>query len=455
MRKQSFFENLSLDTEFYKAFYKIDGDIQQIRDHYSTVGISKNLMPNFQCYAKILNVVLNFDLDVYVTNGAGDLGENLICDNNKDYHDRADAVYFLNHFYGDIMANEPASNGQININISRFINGVDVMSYNSKWDSLINELSKHFNFDAGFYLFFYKDISNATNPFLDWLTDGIFKGRHPNMDSYTNQTNILSELSSFLHTKNVDLNFVMKTYCDRIKQLNILNGKDASLSEVELPLYIFFNVCRKKRLYWSAIEQADYIKNHSDNFKEAVAYLKAQNCYDISALEKIMMANEKTHTLSIRNIVNVKTSIISHIIDKLDNNISLIKKIVDPTYINAYKKINTLDSLTNDELLKNLLNTVVNNVVECDKKTMNVMQLKSFALSFFYNSLLSEKDGMSKEEYMTKVKGHVIDFLTKLFASQQINFDLAVLEKDIDCLIKNKQFIKTTKLLVKLGMLLL
>jgi hypothetical protein len=455
MQKKAFFDNRSLDVDFYRAFYKIEGDTQAIRDHYSTVGVSKSLLPNYDCYTKILSIVLNFDLDVFVSNGAADLGPQLICETHKQQHANKNIRHFMNLYYGNIMDNSPAPAGQINLAIMRLLNSHELMDYNKKWDSLINDLYKHFKFDSSFYLFFYKDIVNVENPFMDWLTDGIFKGRHPNSNSFKTQKNVISDLSSVLHAHKVDLNYVMKSYYENVLKHNLLEGRESTLSEVELPIYVFTNVARKKRLFWSESERNEDFTAHTNKFCETVKYLKGMNFYDMAKLEKMVDENEKVHLMKIKQTVLVSVNKITHAVEKLDTYLKLLKKIVKPDYIETFKKINKLDDLSGEELLHNLLNTLVTNIIDVNNQDINVMQVKSFVMSFFYNSMLAFKGKMSKDEYIAKVKTNVVQFLKTLFENRNVSFDLTTLENDLDYLIKNKKFVKMTRLFMKLLMLLI
>ena len=448
MKKTVLFDNLSVDVDFYKSFYKISGDEQTIRDHYATIGVSKHLIPNIECYTTILSIVLNFDLDVYVTNGSMNLGNTMICDNHGVAHTDKKMCHFMDHFYGNIMENAPTSNGQINLNVMRFLNSIDLMDYNNKWDLLINELMKYFNFDEDFYLFFYKDIVDSKNPFLDWLMDGIFKNRYPNMKSYNAKSNVIGELSSLLCQKNVDLNYIMKSYNDAIQSQKLLSDFALNLSEVELPLFVFFNTCRKKRLFWCENDRLKYVEIHSTKYSDTVKYLKDMNFYELSKLEKMMAANEKAHLDRIKKTSKRSSSNIVYDVEIIDTSLQLLTKIVNANYINTFKIINKLD-LPAEDLLHKLLATLVNNIMDADKN-INIMSFKSFVLSFFYNGMLSLKSTMSKEEYLTKVKTHAVKFLTNLFANNNISVNADVLLTDLECLIQNKKFIKLTRIATKL-----
>jgi hypothetical protein len=454
MRKNAFFDNIALDVKFYTSFYGISGDIQTVRDHYSTVGLAKQLLPNLQCYAKLLSVVLDFDIDVFVTNGGIDLGDRLICENHPDAHKNNDLVYFMNLFYDDIMS-ETTANGQINCALMRCINCTDVINYNKKWDTLISDLHKHVAFDEQFYLFFYKDIANNENPFFDWLTDGVFKGRHPNMNSYNKQMNMLSDLSSFLHNNNIDLNFIMKSNYDNI---NRICSKLVELSEVERPLYVFFNLCRKKRMFWSEAEQLAYVEKHKTKFTDTLKWLKAMNHYDIDKLVQIVDAKQKIHAENVKKIATKYVNNVKYTVQHLDSYWSLVKKVTNPRYIETFKVINKLDGLPKDEMLHNLLLTLISNIIDVkdtESNNLNVMQIKSFVLSFFYNTLLSEKPGKSKTDYLNMVKSNAVKFLLELFNKKNVTVDEISLVTDLDFLISNKKFIKLTRFLMKLAMLFL
>ena len=449
MHKKISFENTRLDVDFYKSFYNIEGDKQTIRDHYSTIGVSKKLIPNLDCLAKILSIVLDFELDVFGTNQGLNLGGGLLCDNHVAKFTSGDLVHFMNIFYGDIVSNIVLPSGQVNFNVIRLINATEVMNYETKWTKLVQELGSKFKFDEEFYLFFYKDIKQPTNPLFDWLSDGIFLGRHPNMNSYTSNDNCLSQLTSLL--KNVDLNFIVKTYLAQIKQTNLISEEYMKkLSEVELPVYIFFNICKKKRLFWSENEKNEYIEKHSKKFADTIKFLKEMNHYEIDELEKITADIFKSHKTQVKSIEQVKSSKINY---ELSNYKSLIKKIISSDYIKTFSKINKLDSSNQVEILDQLLSTLLENVFHLSSN-LNIMELKEFVLSFFYNSMLSTKNE-DKEVYMENIKKLSIEFLNKFYTGKKLNVTLDSLDKDLDLLIKNKKFIKSTRIMTKLLLLLL
>lgn len=431
-----------LDVSFYRDFYDIKGSEAEICEHYNTVGFSKKLLPNLNKYAELLSHVLCFNQNVYVANVAHDFYKGTIKDGNRT----DDLVYFLRHFYGNITASEQSGGQLTTSSLPRFINGNELVKENSKWDKLYSEIYSQFKFDPNFYIFFYK-LGNEVDPFQEWLTNGIFVGNHPNHLSFEQNVNCINKISAYLNNKGIDLNYIIKLYGNTIKTQKICEDKLSKLSDVEKPLLLFFNVCRKYHCFWNEDERVEYIKKHQLAFQSVVTKLKSGKIYTDEELKKFELTFEKNMTMSVKSFIPFKVELQKFNIDTLDKQYGLIKRITNKSFINVFNKIHNLEEQTEEKRLSELLLLLIDNIVKIVEITdLNTMSLKSFVLSFFYNANLDKKKSMSKEEFIEKNRTMSFNLLKRLFNRKKIVVDDNVLLNDLKHLIEQKQFIKFTRI---------
>lgn len=437
MKKASFYENTHLDVDFYKEFYQLQGDASSVREHYSTIGIAKRLFPNKQCYVNALAILLEFDLDVFVSNPSSQL-ESTVHDNHTSAYKENNVSHFMSIYYGNLIDTKPAS-GQVFLPMNRMINSIELIQFKNRWAKMMADIEKKMQFDSQFYLFFYKDLTLPEDPFKDWVTEGIFKGRHPNMKSYLNNDNCFSKLAAIL--PDVDLNFIVKTYLQFLK-----DQLPDTLSEVELPIYILFNHGLSKRLFLSENEFKAVVESRLNKYSSVVSKLKSMQTYDINKLNELMEQYSKQHEESVNSMASSKKQLIKLSLKKRTDVMKILKKIMNSNYVKSYIKLNKLEELSNVDTLHKLVCTLLKNVV--DNASACEMELKEFVLACFYNGLLSMKKDLNKEEFMTLVKSNAL----KMLSEQLKSIEPAVLEKDLDFLISSKMFIKCTRLFTKLAL---
>lgn len=437
MKKGSFYESTHLDVDFYKEFYQLQGDNAFIREHYSTIGIAKKLFPNKQCYVNTLSVLLEFDLDVFVSNASSQL-ESTVHDNHTHAYKESNVAHFMSLYYGNLIQTKP-SGGQVFLPMNRMLNSVELIQFNNRWVQLMNDIENKTQFDAQFYLFFYKDLKLPEDPFQDWVTDGIFQGRHPNMKSYLSNENCFSKLAAIM--PEVDFNFIVKTYLQFLK-----DKLPASLTEVELPMYIFFNLGKSKRLFWSENAFTASVEARLNKFSAVVSNLKAMKSYDDHKLNELMEQYKKKREDSVSTMATSKKHLLKLSLKRKADVMKILKKVMNSRYVESYVQLNKLKDSSAVETLHKLISTLLKNVV--DASSMGEMELKEFALACFYNGLLGLKKDMSKEEFMTLVKSNAL----KLLSDKLSSIDAVVLEKDLDFLISSKMFVKATRLLTKIAL---
>lgn len=437
-------KNVRFNEAFYKKFYSLSCNDKDLRDHYNTIGVSKHLIPNEEACSDILYKMLNFNTEVYISNISATLNCTIVKNNNNNDYSN---LKWIKHFYGGVFGGEK---GQLEtINIYRFINTQELYNNKSKWDDLLLRIYKHFNFDPNYYMFM-NIIDADKTPFEQWITQDIFKNKHPNLKSFNENVNLLSEMFICLHSQSIDLNYIMNEYGSN-EIVKKFIGNNSNLTNLEIPLFIFLNLAKKYGFFWNKLERETYITEHLTKYNELIDKLKSMTpICEIELIKLSDMYKQKTLQLTTKKSpVELTFPSIKVSIDKLVANISLLKKITEQKYISNFKKIN---ELTDENVLSKLLTVVLKNALQvADIKEYNSMQLKTFVLSFFYNAKLQLKQTMPKEEFISTIKNMTTDFLTEFFKENELTQELESLLKDLDFLIENKKIIKFTKLSVMLA----
>lgn len=437
-------KNTSLNVDFYKTFYSLEGDEKVIREHFNTHGKVRHLIPNEEVLSEVLARVLNFQDEVYMSNQSIHLNGSLI----KDNHHCHDKGYYISHLYGK----HQVSKGQLeHSHLVRVINSQELFNYKHKWNVLHAKLFKHFKFDMDYYTFFHK--IDCSNVFEHWLAKDIFDKKHPNLKSFQKDVNLMTEMVNVLHKLGVDLNYISSEYHAELvsKQIAI----PATLTGLEIPVYILFNHAKQYGFFWSKEERDEYIKAHIEPFNKANEYLKSQQHYDEKTLNEIADKYEQEFRVMVKQHEDhqFEAQPIKMELKSIVGSIRFLKKVTNKWYIENFKKLN---NVPDDEVLQTLLQTVLHNVVKVKDATEFLsMDLKEFVISFFYNTLLHLKQGKTKEEYLELVKQNMHAFLVGFFQKVALEYDAGSLMKDIEFLIENKKIIKFTKLTVQLISLLM
>jgi len=436
--KETFTADLNID--FYKEFYGVTGDEKQVREHFNTIGVEKHLIPNIDVYANILSQVLNFNINVYSSNMSLRFNNTLIKNNNK--HTRI--IQFVNHFYGTKDVE-----GQVKTaNIYRLKNSSELYKYNHKWEDLYSKINSAFKFDIDYYLFMNKKTQDDV--FQQWLTKDVFNGKHPNLKSYTQNDNLIVNLMRLITDNGIDLNYISSQYKSKIN-----DAKINTLNDIEKPLFLFLNYGKKYGFFWNESERNTYINTNLNKFKEVNEKLKSQFYYNDKILQQIKQSNDLEFS---ENSKKMKSSLLSFktllvVVNKLTTKLDLIQKITNKTYISNFLKVNNIQE--KNKGLFEILNFVINNFTKInDNAELNSMDLKIFAISFFYNAKKHEKLNLSKTEYISLIKTQTLDFLEKLFNEKNIEFLKESVVKDIEFIIEHKKIIKLVKVATQVSLLL-
>lgn len=433
--------NKKLDPAFYKKLYHLDDSVD-IFNHYNTIGNHKNLIPNEHVLSNIMAEVLNLNVDVYRENSSVDL-KHTIGQNNPTMGNKE----MISHFFGNLLDDVEVKTGQlVMIPIQRLVNSIELVEFNTKWDRLLVELFNYLRFDSEFYMMFYKieDMSQQDSQkiMVNWLKHYIQRNYFTNEHYMNEDANMSNVVGKFLHDKNIDVNYIYKTYGSFITF-------PADLNECDKANYLFFNFGKKHKFFWNNQERVDYMNMHAQAMTQCLSFIREMKQYD----SKMIAQNKGLFQAKLNTAIVVSESIpkprkLDQHVDTLWQNVKLLKKITNNANIELFNRINK----TNERL--DILENVLVNMFKLNEmpENINAMSVKNFILSFIYNVHLAEKT--DKVQYMELVVEMAIVFIEALFTKHNIDFVAETIRSDLGFLINSKKVIKFTKLSIQLILLL-
>ena len=424
-----------LDCAFYTSFYDdlaylAGAPKLEITEHYLNVGQAQGRVANDAELVQMMSSILNFNADLYcVANLSYQLDKSL-----KDTFPGKNDWY--QHFYG--------TNGNLQLSTRyRVINSNDLKITANEWDDLVSGIFEVVKFSDVFYKSFYTIPSSVTTVQelkLHWLKMGMFLKQQPNLQSFTDNRDVIGDVQALLIDKfKVNMAFLALCKPDMVKYAasHSIIVPDAVKDENSLLLFLFINTGYQLRLFYNQNELDEHKKMRVDQMKEALAAVKSMTHEKALAVSTKAYVSQ-TVALTKSKRIEVPEPIVKDLFVNINSLFNVIK-LCNDTYLSCFKKINQ-----NEDLMVIIPMLVKHELAGCDAPQLNSMEVKILVASLLYNLFIGNKSDSAL--YAVFVKEKSVELLSALFAEAGLVDFGETLKQDMDFIIENKKVVKLCSL---------
>ena len=438
-----------LDPSFYTNLY---ADVKEtcknamaIEQHYLISGKKENRVPNADVLASVLCELLTLDTDMYTALNIGTNQMQSIKDmcpllSNK----RAILEHFIKQ---DASGNLVGS--FMSINHILITNATTLQSVSLAWKQLLSLLDAKVQFDMDFYVQHYgtvDHISTRMELLEHWLTVGLFvKQQVPNQKYVDKLDTLIQDLVDVLRGQNVSMDYLLQEYKAALTDFAVKRHlPPATLnSQTQQMLYLFFQAEPKLHLFWNLAQRQQYQQDWKQLYQTAMDAVQQRTVPKLLQQRKSIVDKELVRLVKQETRVVWKNIVVPLLSANQLNTHTLLARMTNPVFLENMKRIHGLATV--QDVLVMIVKQHVHRLGTAQVSLP--MELKTFVLNLVYNT--TSKQGMSKAEFLARVKTEVLSILEKVIAavpggdmSPELQTAVAT---DVDFLLANKRYLNLAK----------
>jgi hypothetical protein len=425
-----------LDCAFYTSFYddlsSLAGATKlEITEHYLNIGKAQGRVANNDELVSVMSSILNFNPDLYsVANLSYQLDKSL-----KDTFVGKNDWY--QHFYS-------SPNGNLYIaSRYRVINNNDLKITSNEWDELVSAIFDIVHFSVVFYKSFYNipsTITTVQDLKIHWLKNGLFLKQHPNLQSFTDNRDVIGDIQAMLIDKfKLNMAFLANYKADMMKYAShhSIVVPESITDENSILLFLFMNTGYQLRLFYNQNELDAYRTDNINKYNEALASVKSMTHVKALATSVKLYTAQTASLVKSKHIV-VPVPIVKDLFININSVFNVIK-LCNPTFLNCFKKISQ-----NEDLMVIIPLLVKHELLNCDQPQLNSMEVKILVASLLYNLFISNKSDSTL--YANFVKEKSVELLSAMFNEAGLVDFSETLKQDVDFIVENKKVVKLCSL---------